>query len=251
MNIPLGTIVVINIRKNMKYLFLGILLTVSVTGFSQTGEKNFIDQNYIEVNGKAETEIVPDMIYLKIILSDKDNKNKQSLDEIDKSMINKLVEIGIEVSKDLSVKDFASNFKSYFLGKTDILLTKQYQLIVHDTKTLQMVYFEFQKLGISNVNIDKLDHSKIEQFRKEVKVKAIKAAKEKAESLSSALNQTIGRAIYVQEIENPYYLNSALQGRLAGVNVRYKAEANDSSAPEIEFEKINLQYSILVRFELK
>lgn len=40
----------------------------------------------------------------------------------------------------------------------------------------------------------------------EVKVKAIKAAKEMAESLSSALNQTISRAIYIQEVANPYYL---------------------------------------------
>lgn len=30
---------------------------------------------------------------MKIVLSDRDNKNKQSLDEIDKSMINKLTEI--------------------------------------------------------------------------------------------------------------------------------------------------------------
>ena len=38
---------------------------------AQTGEKNFIDQNYIEVTGTAEMEIVPDEIYLKIVLSEK------------------------------------------------------------------------------------------------------------------------------------------------------------------------------------
>jgi uncharacterized protein YggE len=235
----------------MKKTLFALFLVINLLGFSQTGEKNFIDQNYIEVSGKAEMDIVPDLIYLNIILSDKDNKNKQGLDEIDKSMISKLTEIGVDVSKDLSVKDFVSNFKSYLIGKTDVVLTKQYQLIVHDTRILQKIFFEFQKLGISNINIDKLDHSKIEQYRKEVKVKAIKAAKDKAESLTSALNQAIGRAIYIQELEAPSYVNGALQGRLAGVNVRYKLESNESSAPDIEFEKINLQYSILVRFELK
>ncbi len=120
---------------------------------------------------------------------------------------------------------------------------------------ISKVYFEFQKLGISNVSIDKLDHSKIEQFRKEVKINAIKAAKDKAESLAGSINQTIGKAIYVQEIDymNPY-LSSALKGRAAGVNVRIRGTSSlssDSSTPEIEFEKINLQYSILVRFELK
>lgn len=38
---------------------------------AQTGEKNFIDQNYIEVTGTAEMEIVPDEIYLKIVLSER------------------------------------------------------------------------------------------------------------------------------------------------------------------------------------
>lgn len=185
----------------MKRLILFLFLTVSLFSFSQNGEKNFIDQNYIEVAGKAELNIIPDLIYLKIILSEKDNKNKQSLEEIEKSMINSLTTMGIDINKDLSIMDFASNFKLFLLGKTDIILTKEYQLVVHDTKVLQRVFLEFQKLGISNVNIDKLDHSKIEQFRKDVKVNAIKAAKEKAEYLASALNQTIGKAIYIQELK--------------------------------------------------
>lgn len=239
----------------MKKLFIGFFLTISLNGFAQTGDKNFIDQNYIEVTGKAEMEIVPDMIYLKIILSDKDNKNKLSLDEIDKSMINKLTEIGVDVSKDLSIKDFVSNFKLYWISKTDIVLTKEYQLIVHDTKTLQKIYFEFQKLGISNVSIDKLDHSKIEQFRKEVKVNAIKAAKEKADALTAALNQTTGKALFIQEADylNPYLMSNSLQGRVAGVRIRGTSSnySDDSSTPDIEFEKIKLEYTILVRFELK
>lgn len=236
----------------MKHLLVGLFLTFTLSAFSQVGEKNFIDQNFIEVTGKAELDIVPDLIYLKIILSEKDNKNKQSLNEIEKSMIGKLTDIGVDINKDLSIKDFASNFKNYWLSKSDIVLTKEYQLIVHETKTLQKVFFELQNLGISNLTIEKLDHSKIEKFREDVKNNAIKAAKNKAESLTSTINQSIGKAIYIQELDNHMFSN-ALQGRLAGVNLRVKgyAENQDESLPDIEFEKINLQYSILVRFELK
>ena len=219
----------------MKHLLFGLLLTISLTGFTQvqTGDKNFIDQNYIEVTGRAEMSIVPDLIYLKIIMSDKDNKNKQSLDDIEKTMISKLIDIGIDINKDLSVKDFVSNFKSYWISKTDIVLTKEYELIIHDTKTLKKVYSEFQKLGISNVTIDKLDHSKIDQFRKEVKINAIKAAKDKAEALTLSINQTIGRAIYIQELDNQYlYKNSNI--RIRGVSSGISSE---SSTPELEFEE--------------
>jgi uncharacterized protein len=234
----------------MKHLILGFLLAIPLTIFSQSSGKNFIDQNFIEVTGRAEMDIIPDMIYIKIILSDKDNKNKQSLEDIEKSMINKLKEIGIDISKDLSVKNFVSNFKQYWISKSDIILTKEYQLVVHDTKALQDVFFELQKMGISNVSIEKLDHSKIEQYRKEVKVNAIKAAKEKAEALTLSINQTIGKAIFIQELDNQNFHNMAQKNMASNSLIREESSGN-SAQPDMEFEKINLQYSILVRFELK
>ncbi|HEX7413121.1 MAG TPA: SIMPL domain-containing protein, partial [Bacteroidia bacterium] len=86
-----------------------------------------------------------------------------------------------------------------------------------------------------------------------VKVNAINEAKEKAEYLSSSINQTIGKAIFIQELDNQY-ISNALSGRVSGVNViayGISKNSNESSMPDIEFEKINIQYSILVRFELK
>lgn len=239
----------------MRKLIIGLLLSISVAGYAQIGEKNFIDQNYIEVTGKAELEIIPDMIYVKIVLSDKENKDKLPLAEIEKIMIKKLSEIGIDLNKDLSLMDFASNLKSYWF-KSNVALSKQYQLIAHDSKMLQKVFFEFQKLGISNISIEKLEHSKIEQYRKEVKVNAIKAAKEKAESLAVAINQSIGKALYIQEADNwnPYLVSNSIQGSAAGINVKTNtaySESFDESVSDIEFDKIKVESAINVRFELK
>jgi uncharacterized protein YggE len=237
----------------MKRLVIGLLLSVSIVGFAQTGEKNFIDQNYIEVTGKAELEIVPDMIYLKIVLSDKDNKDKLPLPEIEKKVINKLSELDIDVNKDLSLMNFISGLKSDWF-KSNVALKKQYQLIVRNTKTLQKVFFEFQNLGISTVSIEKLDHSNIEQYRKDVKVSAIKAAKEKAEMLAIALNQGIGKAIYVQEME---IINQNMSSNVfvRGISSNLKYSANYANADEmgtdIEFEKIKVEGKFLVRFALE
>jgi uncharacterized protein YggE len=237
----------------MKKIIIGLLLlSVSIAGFAQT-EKNFIDQNYIEVTGKAELEISPNMIYLRIVLSDKNNKDKLTLPEIEKKMINKLTEIGIDMKKDLSLMDFASSLRVYIFKTSDVMLTKQYQLIVHDAKTLQKVFFEFQDLGISNVSIKKLDHSQIEQFRKDVKVSAVKAAKEKAEMLATALSQKIGKALYVQEIVNSNSSIAKSNINTLAQGVKYKS----SNLPEsdegfdIEFEKIKVESTFLVRFALE
>ena len=237
----------------MKGLIIGALLSISIVGFAQTGEKNFIDQNYIEVTGKAELEISPDLIYLKIVLSDRNNKNRETLPEIERKMISKLSEIGIDLDKDLSLIDFVSNLRAHLL-RTNIVLTKQYQLIVRDAKTLQTMFFEFQELGISNVSIEKLEHSEIEKFRREVKVAAVKAAKEKAEILAIALNQRIGKAIYVQEADNlnRNTFSNTLQGRAAGVMIRGTSSSSTSSMEtDIEFENIKIESTFLVRFALE
>ncbi len=230
----------------MRTFILGITLFFSMALYAQ-GEKNFIDQNYIEVTGHSEMEIAPDEIYMKILVNEKDVKGK-TLAETEKSMISKLQEIGIDVTKDLAVKDVSSNFKNYWILKTDIVLSKEYQLRVHDAKTAGRVIVELQKLGISNVTIDHIDNSKIEDFRRQVKIKAIQSAQEKAQALSEAIHQTIGRAIYIQELNyNPY---NYMQAKTLNMTVRGTAD-NTSVEPDIEFQKIKLDYSILVRFELK
>ena len=109
------------------------------------------------------------------------------------------------------------------------------------------------KLGISNVSKSKVDHSKIEEFQKEVKINAIKAAKEKAGFLSSSLGQSIGKAIYIQEPDNRNSVN-ALSDRAAGANVHLRGSGSllsESPEPGVEFEKIELGYGILVRFGIK
>jgi uncharacterized protein YggE len=233
----------------MKTILSSFFLLISTFAFCQVGEKNFIDQNYIEVTGKAEMEITPDLIYIKVLLSEKDTKNKVSVSELEKQMIQKLKEIGINIDKELMVKDIASNFKSYLLSKKEIILTKEYQVIVHDGKTASKMFIELEKIGISNVSIEKLDNSKMEQFRRDVKINAIKATKDKAEALTAAIGQGIGKAIYIQEIQNFYgYSQVSNNIMVRGVTSEY---STSESQPEIDFEKLHIEYSIMCRFELK
>ena len=151
----------------MKKIILIVFTVLTLNSFSQTGEKNFIDQNYIEVTGKAEMEIVPNEIYLKIIVSEKDLKGKQELPEIEKSMIEKLSKIGIDL-------DMASNFQKYWLKGSEINSEKEYQLMVENAKIAGQVIRELESLGLSNISIEKIEHSEIQKFRTEVKILALR-----------------------------------------------------------------------------
>lgn len=238
-----------------KLFFTSTLLIIILVGYGQESGKNLSERSFIEVNGYAEKLITPNRIYLKIVVNEKDYKGK-TLADVENSMITKLKEIGIDVSKELVIKDFISNFKNYRFLKADVLLMKEYQLLVYDSKTACKVVTEFEKLGISNVSIDKLDHSDIEKFRREVKLEAIKSAKENANALVAAIDQEIGRAIYISENGSNTNMTGALQGQNGRIMIRgmssgkglYGSKASD---PSIEFEKIKLDYDIIVGFELK
>lgn len=229
----------------MKLLASLLFVSSFLSAIAQSGEKNFIDQNYIEVTGKAEMQIAPDLIYLKIRLSERD-KGKPQLPDVEKKMIDKLQEIGADTKKDLSVGDQLSRFRAKAFS-TDIVISKEYLLTVHDAKTANRVFLELEKLEISNVSIDHLDHTKMLEYRRELKINAIKAAKEKAEGLTKAINQNIGRAIFIQELENlPVFTSNNI--RVRGV-ASYASEAKQEV--DVDFEKIKLEYAILTRFELK
>jgi uncharacterized protein len=232
----------------MKYtLIIAMLLLVSTVSFGQ-GTKNFIDQPYVEVTGKAEMEIVPDEIYLNITIDENDSKGKITVEQLEKEMIKKLKELNIDIEKQLKVKDIASNFQKYFLKKTEIQTSKEYQLLLHDGLTVAKVFIQLESVGISNIEIEKVDHSEIEKYRQEVKINAIKAAKEKAGQLAEAIGQTIGKAIYIQEIENVYMAKAfANTVMLRGVS----SLKDEEELPNLEFEKIPLEYSVQVYFELK
>jgi len=232
-----------------RLILLGFALLMTQFSFAQSGTKNFIDQNYIEVNGNAKMEVIPDEIYVNINLSEKDTKNKESVDQLERKMFKALKQSGIDLEKQVSVLDFSSNFQNYFLKRKDILKSKDYQVIVHDAKTLSKIFVSLEEIGISNINIDRVDHSKIEDFRQEVKIKAIKAAKIKAGALASAIDQEIGRAIYINE--GSYNMYKA-RPQVSQMMIRGKASLMmDEAMPQIEFQKIELEYSIKVRFELK
>jgi uncharacterized protein len=230
----------------MKTTLTILFVFVCLFSFAQD-TKNFIDQNYIEVTGKAEIEIVPDEIYIQIFINEGDYKGKESLEMLEKNMLKKLQEIGIDLKKDFAVKDMSSNFKNYWLKKTDIFTSKEYQLIVHTAPVAGRVFRELEALGISNISIAKVDNSEMEKFKKEVKVNAIKIGHENAVLLAEAIGQTVGRAIYIRENE-PFF---PMQANV--MMVRAKGIATDESytEPDMEFEKIKLEYSVQVFFELK
>src|SRR5690606_22168847 len=99
------------------------------------------------------------------------------------------------------------------LFNRDVLQSKEYQIIVKDGKATGQVFLALDDIGITNAKIEKLESSKIDEYRREVKLKAIKDAKEKARLLTEAIGQKAGKALFIQEhyfSPTPVYANTVM-----------------------------------------
>lgn len=233
----------------MKNLLYTLLLLLTVNAFSQN--KSIYDKPFIEVSGQTDTLVLPNKIWINVLLTEKDSKGKKSVEDLEKEMIQKLKEIGINIDKNVSVSDMSSNFKFYLLKQNDVFKSKSYSVLVVDAKTASKVFIGLEKIGISNVQIEKVENDQQKNIRLLINEKAILRAKQIAESLTKPLSQKVGNAIQINNFED---ISNQLMGNVAGIAIRaresdYSEESGNQ--PNIEFEKIKIVSNVQVRFLLE
>lgn len=230
------------------YLTIFILLVAfSFNASAQT--KNFIDQPYLETRAKVDTLVTPDKIYLTIVITEKDTKGKISVEELENEMAKKLESLGIDLDKQLSLSDLSSNFKKYFLKRQDILKSKSYTLIVYNGLSAGQVMVALEENNISNVFVEKMEYSKMDELKNILKVRAIEKATKNAQIMVKPLNQKVGSALFISDLGNNinYYAKSNTI-RIRGMS----SLADESIKPiDVDFEKIKVESQVLVKFKLE
>lgn len=226
--------------KQINFLLV-LLMIITTKSFSQT--ENIQNLPSVEVNGTADTLVVPDEIYINITISE--NDSKQSVEQQEAKMIAAFQTLGINVEKDLGTSDMISDFKNRFLRSKDVVKTKSYQLKVRDAMTAGKVFAALEDNGIANSSIDHVDYSKMDEMKNICRTKAIENAKAIAGALVKPLGQEVGKAIQITDVNNsPVYTP---QVRMYAM----KAQANDAETPSIDFQKIKISVSENVKFLLQ
>jgi hypothetical protein len=195
---------------------------------------------------------IPDNIYITIILNEADRKNKKSTEELEITLEQTLKKLNIDTQKDLSLLDYNSDFKKYFLKGQNILKTKNYSLLVNDAVTAGKVLAELENVAISNVEISKTEYSKAEELIETLKSSAILKAKRYANKLANPIGQKIGKAIFISD--NSSTVLSSLQGQVAGVQIRGASSLYGSRATEpilVDFQKLKFESQVSVKFTLE
>ena len=233
-----------------KYMLVALLSIFTITAFSQQIDP----RRKIEVNGSAEAEVTPDIIYvgisLKEYLKDNNSKKKVDINILERQLVTVLTNAGIP-KENFTVNNISGYITDWQKKKNaEFLVSKQYRIKLTDLNKFNQIMEGLDEKGVQYTNIESYDYSKMESLKKELKIKALQAAKEKAGYLALALNDTVGDALEVQEINNDVSYPPMMY-RANTMMTKTYAEAADVASPEIDFKKIKLNYQMRVVFELK
>jgi uncharacterized protein YggE len=210
----------------------------------------------ITVTGSAEIEVAPDEIYVQVDLKEYEKKGSGKVD------IDKIKRDFLAAAKSIGVADTAVTIAQYdgFNGnpwwrkknkKEELYASISYQIKIRDSRQLDELVNKLDDNATTNFFIQRTSHSKLPEYRKQLKIAAVKAAKEKAVYLASSIDEQLDVAITINEPTEyfaPYYNN-----RLSNTMMKQSMEAGpppeDTAQPD--FKKIKLKYDVTVVFALK
>ncbi len=227
---------------------LSVLLLLPLFTLAQNASYSEVEHSpYIEVTGTAEKEIAPDEISIRIILQETAEKNRTTIKEMEEKLLAKLKASGIDVKK-LVLQNANASYQKITKKNSDVINLKEYILKVNSAEDAYKAFAIFDEIQIKDARIVELSHSKIEDYRQEVKLMAVKAAKQKATNMLAAIGESIDKPLVIREIdETPYVLYRANMVSNVSAEGGYASDTADI----LDIKPIKLQYKVFTRFKIK
>ena len=224
-------------------VFLLVFCLATTVSFGQS--KSFIDRPYLETNAKADTLVVPDRIYLSIMISEADTKDRSSVEKLEGKMEAALSELGIDIKKQLFLADLATDFKDYFLRKTGVIKSKAYSLVIYDALMAGKVIQRLESEKIANVNFQKSEISNIEEIKLDLRKKAVAKGLLQASALLEPLGKSGGDILHISDDNT--WVRYPLQQRNA---MREVAVSEQSQPIDIDFQKIRVESVVSIKMAI-
>jgi uncharacterized protein len=241
------------------FLLVSICSFVNISFAQNTQPGCYPYPKTISVIGSAEMEVIPDEIYVQVDLREykKKGEDKVALDKIKADFLANCKAVGI-VDSNIAVASYDGyNMSAIWRRRKkdpDLMASIIYQLKFSNTKLIDALVDKLDDQATSNFSIVRTSHSKIREYRKQLKVMAVKAAKEKAQYLSESINEQVGQAITIDEPDESSS-SDVVNGRLRGTNSVMKElksyEVYQGNEAGIDYKKIKLRYDVKVLFAIK
>ena len=209
----------------------------------------------INVSGSAEMEIVPDEIYVQVSLREYEKKGSGKIDieTIKKKFLQLCNNAGIPDSL-ISIVSYQGADRLYWLNKKkkvpDMMATISYIIKFNSIQKLDAIVEKLDDEATQAFFIMKTSHSNMDAFRKQLKIQAVKAAKDKAIYLAEAIGEKVGVAVSIHEPAE-YSVMPVYRNAVANVKLRENDQyADGAEYTDIDFEKIKLKFEVQAVFAL-
>ena len=229
-----------------------VLVTLWLSGILAISAQEDNNSRYIEVTGSSETEIIPDEIHFMITIKEywqeefekkskpEDYQTKVPVNEIEHNLMSALKQAGIAPS-DIQTKEVGDYWRER--GK-DFLISKTFDIKLQNPDQINRIIQTVNTKGIQSMNIGELKNKDLQEYRKQGKIEALKAARQKADYLVAAMGQKLGNVLRIVEPEERSFSYFQPQSAMSNVAIpRY------DSNPE-NFRTIKLRYQMTARFEI-
>lgn len=201
----------------------------------------------IEVYGVAEINVSPDEFYLHISIGEYFNNNKKiRLEELEKQLEKAVIVAGIPRENLLLEQVMSYDSPQEGQGKKrEFLAGKQYSIKLSNTAAINTLLEKLDPLGIRHTYIGKVTHSKLADYQKEMRMKAVRAAQEKAANMLQSIGYKAGRLLHLQEIDQgnvqPMYMNA---------NILERSTLEGSNVLNVEMQQIKITAQVRALFEI-
>ncbi len=205
---------------------------------------------YIEVQARAEKEVVPDQIYVMIALFEiQDGRKSIKLAEQESKLKNIVKGLGLPLSN-LSLYNAQANYGNINnWGKKDVIDRKYYSLKVSNAETIGKLYEELNKIYINEAYIYKSEYSQKDSLLQDLRIEAMRKAKNQANVMTRAIGSKVGKPLIIREQQEYYpvaYENAMMTKGL------YETDDDVSSnmSESMEYKPLKISLSVYVKFAL-
>jgi uncharacterized protein len=206
----------------------------------------------ITVTGSAELEIIPDEIYAQVDLKEYEKKGqgKVNIEKIKQDFLVNAKAVGI-LDSNITISSYdGNNWNPWWRKKNkkeELYASITYQVKIKSSKQMDDLVNRLDDNATQNFSIVRTSHSRIAEFRKQLKIAAVRAAKEKAQYLAEAIDEHVGVAVTIAE---PVEYNYPMY-RVSNQMMKAEAAPMGGDVNQPDFTKIKFKYDVTVVFALK
>lgn len=198
----------------------------------------------LTVYGYAEKAVEPDEIYLSLTLSENaDQAAREPISKMEQKLLGVLKEAGIPNSQ--VFVEGINGYANYQFETQEFLLSKVYSIKLNNLKQADQLSAKLAGVGAASSNFMNFGHSKSKDLIKELKPKAMQAARTEAENLAGIAGKKLGGIVSIEEVQDPFNPSYNIDPYA----VQPAAGAVGGSTPSVK--QLTVRYSVKVVFELQ